>query len=153
MTTSTTSRIVPSMAWRDPAVARRVGDAIDDALQHVGVDAFLALQDELARGAPIPEALPFSAGLVAVLRRAAGLASADGEFRVGPVHLGRALRGEASPDGDRFAPLDATATVARFLDEATDRAFAEGAAEVRLGHLLEAVQAEVETRRQIARAA
>jgi len=153
MTTSTTTHFVPGMAWRDPAVARRVGDAIDAALQHVGVDAFLALQDELARGAPIPEALPFAPGLVAVLRRAAGLAVADGEFRVGPVHLGRALRGDVAPDGDRFATFEATATVARFLDEAADRALAEGAAEVRLVHLIAAVQAEVEVRRQVARAA
>jgi len=153
MTTSTTTHILPGMAWRDPAVARRVGDAIDAALQHVDVDAFLALQDELARGAPIPEALPFAPGLAGVLRRASGLAAADGEFRVGPVHLGRALRGETAPDGGRVATFDATATVARFLDEAADRAFAEGASEVRLEHLLAAVQAEVETRRQVARAA
>ena len=45
MTTSTTTHILPGMAWRDPAVARRVGDVIDAALQHVDVDAFLALQE------------------------------------------------------------------------------------------------------------
>ncbi len=153
MTTSTTTQLIPGMAWRDPAVARRVGDAIDAALQHVGVDAFLSLQDEIARGAPIPEALPFAPGLVAVLRRASGLAAADGEIRVGPVHLGRALRGETVLGGDAGATLDATAIVARFLDEAADRALAEGAREVRLAHLVAAVQAEVEVRRQVARAA
>ena len=103
MTTSTTTQLIPGMAWRDPAVARRVGDAIDAALRHVGVDAFLSLQDEIARGAPIPEALPFAPGLVAVLRRASGLAAADGEIRVGPVHLGRALRGETVLGGDAGA--------------------------------------------------
>jgi hypothetical protein len=153
MTTSTTTHIVSDMGWRDPAVARRGGGSIDAALQHMSVDSFLSLQDELARGAPIPAALPFATGLVAVLRRASALAAADGEFRVGPVHLGRALRGETAPDGDHLVTLDATATVAHFLDEATDRAYAEGAAEVRLGHLIAAVQAEVAVRRQVARAA
>lgn len=153
MTTSTTTNYLPGMAWRDPAVARRVSDAIDGALQYVGVDAFLSSQGDLARGAPIPEALPFAAGLTEVLRRASGLAGADGEMRVGPSHLGRALRGESTAVGDRAITLDATATVARFLDEASIRAFAEGATEVRLAHLIDAVRAEVEARRQVARAA
>ncbi len=153
MTTSTTRRVPAGLAWRDPAVARRVEEALDAALHQADIDAFLAWQDTPACGAPIPEALPFAPGLVAVLRRASGQASADGETRVRPTHLGRALRGVASALDDGATTLDATAPVARLLDDAADRAFTEGAPEVRMAHLVAAVRAEVDARHEIARAA
>lgn len=151
--TSNTATAPGSPAWRDPAVARRTRAAIDEVLGRLGVDEFLRVQDDAVHAPPWPEAVPFAPGLVATLRRAVAVAAAAGEARVAPAHLGRALRGEGV-DGDAGAAvLDATAPVARLLDEATALAYADGATEVRVAHLVEAVRAATGARRELARAA